>query len=106
MGTAAVSCVRGKMTLKHQDRIPVETADGREIDVFNWVNVKKVEEAVVRPNASEMWPHVEIGAGDSSEKPEAVTRWLAERLSGEFGIDVDREGIEVIDVESDDVTRL
>lgn len=94
------------MSLKHHDTIPVELADGTEVDVYNWVNLREVKESVVRPNTSETWPQVEIGAGDSSRTPEAVTKWLAERLWGEFDIDVENHGIGVVDVESDEVTRL
>lgn len=94
------------MSLKHYDTIPVELADGTEVDVYNWVNLREVKESVVRPNMSETWPQVEIGAGDSRRTPEAVTEWLADRLWGEFDIDVEEHGIDIVDIESDEVTRL
>jgi len=92
------------MNLQHQDRITVEK-DGEEIDVFNWVNIK--QPAVIRggnPTVEKF--DAEIGAGDASFTPEAVTTWVAEELWHEFGIEVEKRGIEVIDVESDDVHIL
>lgn len=86
------------------DTIDVEL-DGETVQVFNWVNVR--QGAFVRGYN----PVVEkfdatVCAGDASFKPEAVTAWVAEELRDEFGIDPSEHGIRVIDVESDEVTRL
>lgn len=92
------------MTLQHRDRIAVEK-DGEEIEVFNWVNIK--QPAVVRGgNPTVEMFEAEIGAGDSPRTPNAVTEWVAEELDWEFGIDVEDYGIQVIDVEADDVHIL
>jgi len=90
--------------LQHRDRITVHR-DGEEVEVFNWVNIK--QPAVVRGGNPVVEKFdAEIGAGDSSRTPEAVTEWVAEELWHEFGIEVADHGIEVIDVESDDVDVL
>jgi hypothetical protein len=92
------------MVLQHRDRIKVHR-DGEEVEVFNWVNIK--QPAVVRGgNAVVEKFDPEIGAGDSSRTPNAVTGWVAEELRREFGIEVADHGIEVIDVESDGVDVL
>jgi len=81
--------------LYRKERITVE-CDGEELEVFNWVNVK--QPAVVRghnPIVEKF--EAEIGAGDSTKTPEAVTHWLATELDVEFGIDVEDQGIEIID---------
>jgi hypothetical protein len=90
------------MRLQHRDRITVQR-DGEEIEVFNWVNVQVP--AVVRggnPVVEKFDP--DIGAGDSPIKPDAVTHWVAEELDVEFGIHPEDHGIEVVDVESDEVS--
>ena len=93
--------------LTKKDTILVER-DGEQIEVHNWVSFKRIERAVVRGSRmSEKFdsrPSVEDGEG--YKKPEAVTTWVADDLSGNFGIDVEKLDIEVIDVESDEVTLL
>jgi len=90
--------------LQHRDRITVHR-DGEEVEVFNWVNIK--QPAVVRGGNPVVEKFdAEIGAGDMSRTPDAVTEWVAEELWREFSIDVTDHGIEVIDVESDDVDVL
>ena len=92
------------MKTQLRDRITV-VKDGEEIEVYNWVNIK--QPAIVRGNN----PVVEtfdcdIGAGDSTMKPDAITEWVAEELWHEFSIsesDLREKGIGVIDVESEEV---
>ncbi len=91
------------MSLKHRDRITVHR-DGEEIDVFNWVNLK--QPAVVRGAGTIEKFDADIGAGDSPATPDYVTEWVAEELWHEFSIDVEDYGIEVVDVESDEVDVL
>jgi len=90
--------------LQHRDRITVRR-DGEEVEVFNWVNI--TQPTVVRggnPTVEKF--DAQIGAGDSARTPGAVTEWVAEELWHELSIDVADHGIEVIDVESDDVDVL
>lgn len=91
------------VNLQHQDRIRVER-DGEEIEVFNWVNIS--QPSVVRGIGSIETFDARIGAGDSGIEPEAVTEWVAEELWNEFGIEVEKHGIEVIDPTDDGVTVL
>ena len=87
-----------------QERLTV-VKDGEEIEVFNWVNIK--QPAVVRGHNPVVEKFdAEIGAGDSPMTPDAVTHWVAEELWHEFGIsdnDLREKGIDVIDVESEEV---
>lgn len=89
--------------MKPQDRERITVVcDGKEIDVFNWVNVK--QPAIVRGHNPVVERfNAEIGAGDSTHTPEAVTPWLAEELELEFSIDVTEYGIEIIDPTSEEV---
>lgn len=90
--------------LQRREQIDIETEDGSML-VFNWVNIR--QPAVVRghnPVVDKF--EAEIGAGDASFKPEAVTHWVAEELDLEFGIDPADHGIDVIDVTEDEVTVL
>jgi len=92
------------MRLQHRDRIGVYR-DGEELEVFNWVNIK--QPSVVRGgNPLVRKFDAEIGAGDMARTPEAVTTWVADELRREFHIDPEDHGIEVVDVESDDVDIL
>jgi len=92
------------MTLRQRDRITVEKA-GKEIEVFNWVNIK--QPAVVRGgNPCVEKSEAEVGAGDSAATPDAVTSWVAEELRREFYIDVEDHGIDVIDPEDEGVSVL
>jgi hypothetical protein len=87
--------------LQRRERIEVER-DGEELVVFNCVNIK--QPAVVRGSNPVVEKfEAEIGAGDSPMKPDAVTHWVAEELDVEFGIDPTDQGIEVVDVTSDEV---
>lgn len=91
--------------LRHRERLTARV-DGEEREVFNWVTVE--QPARVRghnPVVEKYDP--EIWAGDAGGlEPDAVTTWVAEELEREFGIDVSEQGIDVVDVESDEVTVL
>lgn len=97
------------MQRRRRERFTVVRDDGdEELEVYNWINFQRLEKWVV-------WGHgmaecfnegPEIGAGDSSMTPEAVTQWLADELAREHNINVTKLGIEVIDVESDEVDVL
>lgn len=91
------------MNVQHHDRITV-AKDDEEIEVFNWVNIS--QPAIVRGIGDIEKFHPDIGAGDSSMKPDAVTTWVAEELWHEFGIEMENYDIEVIDVESDEIQIL
>lgn len=91
-------------SVRHKDRLTV-AVDGQVIEVFNWVNA--TQPAVVRGGN----PCVEkfeasIGAGDMDRTPDAVTAWVADELDWAFGIDPEDHGIDIIDVESDEVDIL
>lgn len=90
--------------LIRKERMTVEK-DGEEVEVFNWANVQ--QRHVVRGhNPIRETFGADIGAGDSSRKPEAVTHWLATELFHELNIEVEDQGIEVIDPTSDEVNVL
>lgn len=87
-----------------QERLTV-VRDGEELEVFNWVNVN--QPAIVRGHNPVVDKYdATIGAGDASFEPDAVTTWVAEELEAEFGIDPADHGIEVVDVESEEVDVL
>jgi len=92
------------MNPQKRERLTVEQ-NGEEKTVYNWANI--MQPAVVRghnPVVEKFDP--DIGAGDSPEKPDAITHWLAEELWHEFGIEAEDHGIEVVNVESDEATVL
>ncbi len=94
------------MTVKPQLKERMTVArDGEELEVFNWVNVD--QPATVRGHNPVVEKYdAEIGAGDASFTPEAITKWVADELRHEFHIDPEDHGIEVVDVESDEVDVL
>lgn len=87
--------------MRRRDRLEV-VHDGEKKTVFNWVNVTLP--AVIYAGAGQV-EHFEadIGAGDSSMAPDAVTHWIAEELSFEFHVDVEQHDIGVIDPTADEV---
>lgn len=87
-----------------KDRITIER-DGERLDVFNWVNITQKSVIYAGAGSTERFT-MEIGAGDSSIKPERITEWIAKELWHEYGFDAEENGIEVVDVESDEVTVL
>jgi len=77
--------------------------DGEEWVVFNRVNV--IQPKVIRGhNPTVETFSADLGAGDSSATPEAVTKWVAKELSNELSIDLSNHNdITVVDIESDNV---
>jgi len=86
--------------LKHRDRLTV-MRDGEELEVFNWCSLTQYH--TVRPISSDTWTP-DIERGDGGTIPKYVTEWLADRLWYEYDVHVQDYGIEVIDIESDEVT--
>jgi hypothetical protein len=85
------------------DRLNVEV-DGEEREVYNWINV--TTRVQLRGNGSrEQWV-LEIGAEDSRRPPEYVTHWLAAELASQMNIQVEDHAIDVVDIESEEVTVL
>ena len=93
--------------LQRKERLTVARND-EEIEVFNWVNI--LQPAVVRGHNPVVEKFdAEVGAGDSSMTPDAVTHWVAEELWHEFYIDekdLEQRDIDVIDVTSEEVDVL
>lgn len=93
--------------VKRQDEIIVEY-EGEVIKVYNWVNVTRTQSRVIYGIGS--MDHYDdepkIGAGDNSVAPEYMTKWVADMIWNEFGVDVDTLGITVIDFEEDDSWKL
>lgn len=86
--------------LKRMDRILVDV-DGEEIEVYNWATVQRSHR--VRPGESEHF-EPKISAGDAvGMEPDAITHWLAEWIYDEFQVDVEDQGIDVIDPTDDEV---
>ena len=95
------------MRLRHRERIEVYH-NGEEITVWNALNVDMPYQIRGSKLSKEAYPDLAtieiIGGGP---QPDYVTEWIAEELWHVFGIDdLDVFGIEVIDVEADDVERL
>jgi hypothetical protein len=88
------------MSLRHRERIEVRV-DGEDVTVYNWVNLE-IPYVVHGGSTSEQF-EPNIGAGDSPKTPEYVTEWIAKDLWHEHHIDVEKHGIEVVDIESDEV---
>lgn len=82
-----------------QDGQPYE-----ELEVFNHVNVA-TRHYVNSVNGHETF-EPQIGAGDMTEPPEYVTERIAKHLYDEWLIEVEKHGIEVIDVNADNVRRI
>jgi hypothetical protein len=97
------------MNHKHQERLLVER-DGEELAVMNALNVTlahQVRGGVPTHETFHEASSIEPLGGGS--EPDYVTRWVADPLWHEHGIDLetsDHFDIEVIDIESDDVTVL
>lgn len=93
------------MDLTGRDRILVEK-DGEEIEIFNHVSVS-THHYVNSINGYETFePTISKGDMGDGPKPEAVTPRVAEMLRHEFHAEVEDLGIDVIDPESEEVTRL
>jgi hypothetical protein len=88
------------MSLRHRERIEARV-DGEDVTVYNWVNLE-IPYVVHGGSTSEQF-EPNIGAGDSPRTPDYVTEWVAEDLWHEHSIEVEDYGIEVVDIESDEV---
>lgn len=86
-----------------QDRITVER-DGEEIEVFNHVSVIN-RHYINSVNGHESFAPI-ITSGDSDERVDVVTERVADYLWHEWGIEAEKQGIEVIDPEDEEVTVL
>jgi hypothetical protein len=95
------------MTLRHRERITVER-DGEELEVWNFVNVTMAHQIRGTGTLETFYGSSAIERGGGHGEPDYVTTWIAEELQHEHGIDLpdDNFDIEVIDVESDDVTVI
>ena len=100
------------MSIKHHerietglfDRVTVIDENGDEVEVFNWLTVQTVSRVCgYNPVFEQFDDGVKIGAGDSWEQPEAVTKRVAEELQDELGIDVRDHDIRVIDTTDEEV---
>lgn len=88
------------------DRITV-VIDGEEIDVFNWVTIERAHR--IRPVSHESFePRIYAGDDLGGTHPDAITKWLANELRHEHLINVETlwPHIDVIDIESDEVTVI
>lgn len=93
------------MKITGRDRLTVER-DGDRIELYNHVSVA-MHHYVNSVNGYETFePEVSKGDMGGGPQPEAVTERVAAVLSHEFGIDTEDHGIEVVDVESDEVDVL
>jgi len=94
------------LSLNQRERIEVKV-DGEEVTVFNWVNLS--QPATVRGHNPVVEPYeTAVYAGDSQMEPDAVTHWVADELEevSLINVDLDAQGIDVIDVTSEEVTIL
>lgn len=93
--------------LRQQDVITVHR-DGEEVEVYNWVSLERTQRAVLRGDlTSENYDEdPTVMDGEGVLVPEAVTQWVADDLAREYNVDVTECGIDVIDVESDEVDVL
>lgn len=120
------------MSLKHRERIevyrelddpedvsegadgPIEHEDGwvEELEVWNFLNVTNIRRLQFRggnPTMEEFDGDLEIQCGGGGPTPDFITDWVAEELWHELGVEDDQlesHGIEVVDIERDEVHRL
>lgn len=94
--------------IKQQDLIFVSIEGEEPRGLHNRVNVRREQKATIHGiGAIERFDgDPEIGAGDSSETPDAVTQWVADHLYYEFGIEAKGLGIDVVDVTTEGVEVL
>lgn len=92
---------------RQQDVITVHR-DGEDVEVYNWVSLERTQRAVLRGDlTSENYDEdPTVMDGEGVLVPEAVTQWVADDLAREYNVDVTECGIDVIDVESDEVDVL
>jgi hypothetical protein len=75
--------------------------DCREVEVFDHVTVTE-SHYVNSVNGYETWQEISAGDDPVGDQPDAVTKRVADLLWHEFSINVEKEGIEVVDVASED----
>lgn len=92
--------------IEGRDRIRVVTESGNEIRVWNHATVT-VSNYIDSVNGHET-SEVRVSRGDDPHGPEPpfITKRLADVLCTEFGVDLDKRHMEVIDVQSGDVEVL
>lgn len=93
------------MSSSNHDRLTV-IRDGEEAEVFNHVTLTTEATHYIRANEQETHPVREnIYPGDmqSGPAPDAITAWVNQWLIDEHRIDAEDHGIEVVDIEADDV---
>jgi hypothetical protein len=90
---------------ENRDRINV-IRDGEEVEVFNHVCVSR-HFYVNSVNGHEEF-EADIAKGDMGDgpAPEYVTERVARLISDEFRVDVADHGIDVVDIDSEDVEVL
>lgn len=98
------------MQLKHRDRIEVEKG-GEELVVHNTVSVTMAHHVSGgNPTHETFYGASRIEGRGGGPEPNYITTWAAEELWHEHGIDLfdghDCFDIEVVDLESDEVTVL
>lgn len=96
-----------RSSLRRKDVITVER-DDETLDVYNWISVERKQRAMLRGNMSneEFHDDPKIMDGEGFHEPDAVTHWVAEDLARDFNVNVADCGVEVINVESPEVTVL
>lgn len=78
--------------------------DGEELKVYNWGNVQIHEQ--LSPGQVER-TQVFINAGDATWSPDYITQQFADQLADEYdGLRASEHGIEVVDLDDDEVTVL
>ena len=91
------------------ERFTVEY-NGEEVEVANSARVtERKEHHVVAASQHETFEapnSPRIAVDGFGGKPEYVTKQLAHYLSDQLGVDVDEHDIEVVDIDSDEVTVL
>lgn len=91
--------------LEHGERATV-MRDGEEIEVFDHVSVSQ-HHYVNSVNGYETFePDIAMGDMGRGPEPEAVTKRVADLLWHEFSIEVEKEGIEVVDMSDSDIKVL
>lgn len=93
------------ISLQQRDRIDVIDEKGEQRVVYGWATVQ--HGAFVRgSNPAVEQINLNIYAGDSGMKPEAVTHWLAEEIEAQYQTDVRELGIDVINPRNSEVEVL
>jgi len=96
--------------MRHRERIEV-AKDGEEITVWNFLNVSPAYQfRGSNPTMETFHSKTEITSGGGFRDVEYITSWVAEELWHELSLSEqtlnETHGIEVVDIESDEVTVL